>query len=116
MNYNLLFVVTGRFNNADLRKQDTFTDQTHITKVSIKFVSKHILDLLALVLDLIEAEAEESIADLGSTNRSDNLANKVLADIFPELGSFVAIDPKLDGAFDLDVVAVFGGSLDRVVT
>src|SRR3989344_8002893 len=46
---------------------------------------------------------------------ADDLADKIVADIFPKLGGIGFVDLKKDGALDTDAFVVFGGGQDRLI-
>ena len=59
--------------------------------------------------NLFTVDFGKDVANAGAGVRANDLADKVVADIFPELGGIGLVDLEKDGAFDADTLVVFGG-------
>ena len=109
------FVLGGVFQNLHFREENALDDQALVDEELVQFVFEGSFDIGAGVRNFFAVNLGENVADPGAGVGADDFADKIVADIFPELGGIGLVDFEKDGAFDTDAFIVFGGSQDGLV-
>jgi hypothetical protein len=109
-------VVDGILEDLDLGKENTFNLETFFHEELIEFLLESLLNFVAAMGNVLAFNLGKDVTDAGTGVGTDDFANEVITDIFPEFGGVSFVNLEKNGAFDADTLVVFGGGQNWFIT